>query len=175
MPLTKKVHLHAGDYCFGEENLELHTLLGSCVSVTLWHPTLRIGGMCHFALPAREGEAYDTLNPRYGSDCFGLFQRSAARYKVPLSEFEAKIFGGGNILKNTALKGYTEVQRIPVGDKNVQVAFKFLMANNIEMKVAHVGESGYRKIIFDIATGDVWVKFTPVEKVGDQHTLSGKT
>ncbi|MFC3200712.1 chemotaxis protein CheD [Alteromonas oceani] len=175
MPPRKKVHLHAGDYCFGEANLELHTLLGSCVSVTLWHPELKIGGMCHFALPVRKDEPGDKLNPRYGSDCFGLFQRSVARYQIPLSEFEAKIFGGGNILNNTSSKAFASVQKTPVGDKNVQVAFEFLMANNIEMKVAHVGESGYRKIIFDVASGDVWVKFTPVENVGDQNSLTGKT
>ena len=175
MPPRKKVHLHAGDYCFGEANLELHTLLGSCVSVTLWHPELKIGGMCHFALPVRNEEPDDKLNPRYGSDCFGLFQRSAARYQTPLRAFEAKIFGGGNILKHNTPNAFESVQKTPVGDKNVQVAFEFLMANNIEMKVAHVGESGYRKIIFDVASGDVWVKFTSVENVGDQDSLTGKT
>lgn len=175
MSPRKKVHLHAGDYCFGEANLELHTLLGSCVSVTLWHPKLKIGGMCHFALPARKDETDDKLNPRYGSDCFGLFQRSVARYQTRLSEFEAKIFGGGNILKRTSDKEFATVQRKPVGDKNVQVAFEFLMQHGIEMKVAHVGESGYRKIIFDVATGEVWVKYRSVDKMGNTDALSGRT
>jgi chemotaxis protein CheD len=31
----------------------IRTVLGSCVSITLWHPVKRVGGMCHFLLPTR--------------------------------------------------------------------------------------------------------------------------
>lgn len=178
MTARKRIVLHAGDYCFGDENLELHTLLGSCVSVTLWHPAKKIGGMCHFALPNKsDSEDRDDHqpNPRYGGDCFALFARSVKRYHTLLNEYEAKIFGGGNIIKKSSNREFAALQSKPVGEKNVQVAFEFLLENDIEMKVAHVGEFGYRKIIFDIGTGDVWVKFTSMDKVGNQDSLTGRT
>jgi hypothetical protein len=45
------------------------TLLGSCVSITVWSPRLLVGGMCHFMLPSRgvipEGATYAG---RYGDE-----------------------------------------------------------------------------------------------------------
>ena len=42
----RTVLLGAGDFYFGSGHTRVSTLLGSCVSITLWHPRRRIGGMC---------------------------------------------------------------------------------------------------------------------------------
>ena len=48
-----EIFLQPGDFYFGDENTRLRSLLGSCVSITMWHPTKLIGGMCplHAAFP----------------------------------------------------------------------------------------------------------------------------
>lgn len=46
------VTLQPGEFHFGGANTRIQTLLGSCVAITLWHPIRRIGGMCHYMLPA---------------------------------------------------------------------------------------------------------------------------
>ncbi len=38
------VTLKAGEFHFGGGPTRISTLLGSCVSITLWHPRKRIGG-----------------------------------------------------------------------------------------------------------------------------------
>ena len=38
-------------------------------------------------------------------------------------------------------------------------AMQLLMNRNIEITVVHVGEQGHRRIVMDVATGDVWVKY----------------
>lgn len=68
-----------------------------------------------------------------------------------------------------------EVQRQPIGEKNVAAAFNLLNDVGIEIKIAHVGEFGYRRVIFDVATGDVWVKFQSLNTIGNQRSLSGLT
>jgi len=40
---VKTVVLAAGDFHFGGGRTRISTLLGSCVSLTLWHPRRRIG------------------------------------------------------------------------------------------------------------------------------------
>jgi chemotaxis protein CheD len=35
----------------GRRQLQIRTMLGSCVSFTLWQPQLRIGAMSHFFAP----------------------------------------------------------------------------------------------------------------------------
>ncbi len=68
-----KVFLHPGEFHFADGETHIHTLLGSCVAITLWHPYLRIGGMCHFVLPERP-DKYNgkNLDGRYAEDAIQL-------------------------------------------------------------------------------------------------------
>ena len=52
-PHVIEIFLQPGDFYFGDKDTRIRTILGSCVSITLWHPTRLIGGMCHFLLPFR--------------------------------------------------------------------------------------------------------------------------
>lgn len=172
----KKIVLHAGDYCFDSAGTHVHTLLGSCISITLWHPARRIGGMCHFALarpePRRPGQR---LDPRYAEDCIELFKNSVSRMKTAFTDYEVKIFGGGNMYDKYPDTTLDETERQPVGEKNASTAFSILMNEGANILVAHVGEAGHRRIVFDITTGDVWVKFTPAKGVvGDVRSLDGR-
>jgi chemotaxis protein CheD len=172
----RRIILHAGDYFFGSPGVHVHTLLGSCISITLWHPTLKVGGICHYALPINPQPCQSRYNPRFASDCFLLFKRSIARHGRPISEYQAKIFGGGNMYEKNdhTFSEYAIVERKTIGEKNVAAATSFLFENQIPLLVAHVGEFGYRKIMFDLATGDVWVKFTPVESAkGNVQSQTG--
>jgi chemotaxis protein CheD len=171
---TQKVVLHAGDYCFDQAGTQIHTLLGSCVSITLWHPELKVGGMCHYALPYQQDDQSRKLNPRFADDCIQLFNRSVRRYGTVISDYHVKIFGGGNMYEKQVNNNISDEKRLPVGDKNVIAAYELLQKEGAQILVAHVGEFGYRKIVFDISSGDVWVKFTPVGKsIGDLRSLSG--
>lgn len=173
---SKKVVLHAGNYCFENAGTHVHTLLGSCVSITLFHPIRKIGGMCHFALPYNIETQRSRLNPRYGDDCMTLFLRSIKRTNTQLKDYQAKIFGGGNMYEKHPVVDFSAEQTRAVGEKNVVAAFSLLTQHNIDIQVAHVGEFGYRRIVFDVTTGEVWVKFVPNERVkGDQRSLTGRT
>ncbi len=48
---VETVVLRPGDFHFGGGHTRISTLLGSCVSITLWHPRRLIGGMCHYMMP----------------------------------------------------------------------------------------------------------------------------
>jgi chemotaxis protein CheD len=55
------IFLRPGDCYFGGQNTSIRTVLGSCVSMTFWHPQLRVGGMCHYMLPKRNRTYSDLL------------------------------------------------------------------------------------------------------------------
>lgn len=172
----KKVVLHAGEYCFDSKGTHVHTLLGSCISITIWHPELKIGGMCHFALARPNGRPPGSrLDPRYAEDCIELFKRSVARNRTRLTDYEVKIFGGGNMYEKYPVPDLDEVERQPIGEKNAAAAFSLLMNEGANIQVAHVGEFGHRRIVFDISTGDVWVRFSAAKgAVGDVRSLDGR-
>ena len=48
------------------------TLLGSCVSISLWHPRRKIGGMCHYMLPSRGGCEASAPDGRYADEVIAL-------------------------------------------------------------------------------------------------------
>ena len=52
-----EVFLQPGEFHFGHARTRIKTILGSCVAITMWHPILRIGGMCHYLLPARDSRS----------------------------------------------------------------------------------------------------------------------
>lgn len=169
----KKVFIHSGDYCFDQAGTHVHTLLGSCVSITLWHPVRKIGGICHFALPKNPNKSQG-LNPRYADDCLALFQRSCKIRNTRFQDYEAKVFGGSDTNTRYPLD-IEDSERRPMGEKNSSAAFELLLAAGANIVTAHVGESGYRRIIFDISNGDVWVKFKSLEKTSsDLRALSGR-
>ena len=47
--------LQPGEWFFGQSPNRISTLLGSCVAVTVWHPILRCGGLCHSDLCSLPG------------------------------------------------------------------------------------------------------------------------
>jgi len=152
---NNKVFLHPGEFCFTGGQTHIHTLLGSCISITLWHPTLHIGGMCHFTLPRFPGARTDDRkrDGRYADDVMFMFQREAIKNRTKITEYEAKIFGGGNMMKS---KGQNTEDSI--GTKNATAAMTLLMQENVDILVAHVGEFGHRRIVFDTGSGNVWVR-----------------
>lgn len=129
--------------------------------------------MCHFALPRNPNKSH-TPNPRYAEDCLELFQRSCQARGTRIQEYEAKIFGGSDV--NTVYpREMDTTERQPVGEKNSRAAFELLLNAGANIVTAHVGEAGYRRIIFDISSGDVWVKFKSIEKSqADTTLLSGR-
>ena len=165
-----KVFLHPGEFCFLNNAAHVHTILGSCISITLWHPELHIGGMCHFTLPEHPMRKSDEarLDGRYADDVIKMFKQEVAKHGTKITEYEAKIFGGGNMMK-------AEGQNIEdsIGTKNAAAAMQLLMAESITIQVAHVGEFGHRRIVFDVNSGDVWVRHTEASGVR-MESINGK-
>ena len=156
----KKVFLHPGDFCFTDKTTHIHTLLGSCISITLWHPKLKIGGMCHFTLPKFPGRNTSDrkLDGRYADDVMHMFRSETKRNGTSITEYDAKIFGGGNMMRDQG-----QCVDDSIGTKNAAAAMQLLMQDNINILVAHVGEFGHRRLVFNVETGEVWVRHTEKE------------
>lgn len=151
-PEIREVFLNPGEFYFGEGHTRISTLLGSCVSITLWHPRRRIGGMCHYMLTERSRKS-DTLDGRFGSEAFELFLQHVEAAGTRPSEYQAKLFGGANMLASPTGK------TMDIGPRNIAHGRALLASRNIALMVEHVGGSGRRKLHFDVWSGDVWLAF----------------
>lgn len=153
MAAIQEVFLNPGELYFGEGGTRISTLLGSCVSITLWHPQRRIGGMCHYMLTERVRPADAALDGRFGSEACALFLQHMAAAGTRPGEYQAKLFGGGNMLSGAS------TGEIAIGPRNVAYGRHFLTAQGIPLIAEHVVGSGRRKLYFDLWSGDVWLAF----------------
>jgi chemotaxis protein CheD len=153
-----EVFLHPGDFHFARADTRIVTLLGSCVSITVWHPRLRAGGMCHYMLPSRgvipEGSGYDG---RYGDEAMKLMMNRIWCLDASPAEFQAKVFGGANMFPLQCQK-----HEMNVGERNIEMALILFERYEIPIKARHLGGDGHRKLMLDIWSGDVWLKHQPL-------------
>lgn len=148
----RPVFLEPGDFHFGAAPLRIATLLGSCVTVTLWHPRRRIGGMCHCQLPARRRPIATLPDGRFVDEAFELFDQELRRCGLAPNQFIAKLFGGGCMFAAASTM-------MDVGRRNIEAAEAMINARHIPLLARHVGGGGRRKLLFDLASGEVWLQY----------------
>jgi chemotaxis protein CheD len=148
------VYLSPGEYFVGDARYRVRTLLGSCVSITLWQRERRLGAMSHFLLAERGASrtsSTETLDGRYGTEALQLMLSGLAALGVAPQQCEAKLFGGGDMFP-----GHSSATPVQVGRRNGDAAHAMLDAQGIRLASHSLFGVGHRKIVFDIATGDVW-------------------
>jgi chemotaxis protein CheD len=151
------IFLQPGEYFVGDATQRLRTMLGSCVAITLWHPAHRVGAMSHFLLADRSRRpAQGALDGRYGDESLELMAQDLRRAHVDPRECDAKIFGGGNMFPDRPMSVL-----LSVGQRNGQAARRLLMARGIPVRSEHLYGDGHRQVVFDIASGAVWVRQIP--------------
>jgi len=155
----EKIFLRPGEFFFGSGNVQVRTILGSCVAITVWHPGQRIGGMCHYMLPNPKRHRTGDLDGRYAEDAIDMFLKEIKRHKTTPQEYQVKVFGGGNMFPEAVRTSVTNI-----GGRNLQIGQDLLRQHNFRIMSSHLGGEGYRRILFDIGNGDVWVYHSVQEK-----------
>lgn len=150
-------HLSIGECIFTSKNVFVSTVLGSCVSVTFFHPASNYAGMFHAMLPDG-GFSKDKSIPCNFADV--AINSILARFKskgVRVAELEVKLFGGANTFVQNENSKMRDI--LDVGKKNVESARRSLLEYGLCPKVENVLGAKGRKIIFNTSTGEVWMKF----------------
>jgi chemotaxis protein CheD len=141
----RRVFLSPGDViCLAEPAL-VTTVLGSCVSVTLWDNDRRIGGLNHFVLP--KGGA----SSRYGDTAMLELLEGVLALGAHLRSLEAKVFGGAAVLP-VGGEG-------TVGTANVAFALGELARRGIPVAGRRTGGERGRLLVFNTESGEAFVRW----------------
>lgn len=171
MPTNKviDIFLMPGDVFVGDEQYRVRTLLGSCVSVTLWHPLLRIGAMSHFQLPGHGRQRSHDQAGIYGADAMELMCDGLAQHGVPLIQCQGKIFGGGAMFPGNS-------KATDIGLQNGDFARDCLREHSIPLVSESLFGVGHRHLIFTIRTGEVLSRQVPpvLALVSGKQTRKGR-
>lgn len=140
-----------GEYYFTGKPMLIVTVLGSCVAACIRDRVSGIGGMNHFMLPdGGESGCASASSMRYGSYAMEVLIDQLLKAGARRENLEAKVFGGGNVLR-----GFTSIN---VGERNAQFVRDYLRDVNIRILAEDLNDIHPRKVYFFPETGKVLVK-----------------
>lgn len=146
----RELVLFPGEWYFGNDYIILRTLLGSCVAISVWHPILLYGGMCHYLLPASDKPDKKVPDARYGMDAMAFLSCAMAKI-APINEYHIGCFGGSDMFPVNTDKS--------VGQRNILSAQNWLEQNRLHWKRTDLGGSNGRKIALNMATGFIELSY----------------
>ncbi len=141
-----------GEYYVTRRDMLLVTTLGSCVSACIRDKTNGIGGMNHFMLPENSNEqsGWGAASTRYGTYAMEMLINQLIQLGAKRENLEAKLFGGGAVIKN--------MSSMNVGERNAQFGIDYLKNEKIAVVAKDLLDIYPRKIYFFPSTGRVLVK-----------------
>ena len=141
-----------GEYYFTGKEMLIVTVLGSCVAACIRDRVSGVGGMNHFMLPDSGNDADSPLSAsmRYGAYAMEVLINELLKAGARRENLEAKVFGGGNVLR-----GFTTIN---VGERNAQFVRSFLQTENIRIVAEDLNDVHPRKVYYFPRTGKVLVK-----------------
>ncbi|MBF0611906.1 MAG: chemotaxis protein CheD [Magnetococcales bacterium] len=127
----------------------LTTVLGSCIAVCLWDPTLQAGGMNHYKLPLWNGDGLPS--PKFGNIAVSKLVQAMMDLGCRRDNLRAKVFGGAAVIQSAS-------GLLNVGERNIQAAKDLLSEERIPIVAMDVGGELSRKVIFHTKDGAVFMK-----------------
>ncbi|MFW5808775.1 MAG: chemotaxis protein CheD [Spirochaetota bacterium] len=157
-------YINPGDVLFTNEKIKIWTVLGSCVSIILYHPESGYTGMTHAQLPeyspctgkcTKECPSPCILNVtgenvmRYVNCSLRYLLHRFEKKGILKNELEARLYGGSSLIKYTGQK---------IGAANILVAKGLLSYYDITLVHHDVGGEKGRTVQFFTETAHVDVK-----------------
>jgi chemotaxis protein CheD len=140
-----------GEYYYTNKDMLIVTVLGSCVSACIRDRTTGLGGMNHFMLPDGGGDGSPvSASARYGTYAMEVLINDLLKAGARRENLEAKVFGGGAVLK-----GFTAIN---VGERNAAFVLNFLKVERIRVVAEDLNDIHPRKVYFFPRSGKVLVK-----------------
>ena len=146
------VKIKPGEYYVTTRDMALVTVLGSCVAACVYDKILGLGGMNHFMLPDDRRNGGDILSSsmRYGTYAMEIMINELLKGGAKRSNLEAKVFGGGNVLR-----GFTTTN---VGQSNAAFVVDYLRKENIKVVAQDLLDIYPRKVYYFTRSCRVLVK-----------------
>lgn len=123
--------------------------VGSCVVVTAYNPSQKIGGLAHYMLPHLP-KNHSAENPNRFADYVVPRMIEEVRSMSGSDYLEAKIIGGADLFPMLAEGRQT-------GEENAQIARQILIEARASIVGEHVGGNFGRSVEFDLETGVIEV------------------
>lgn len=153
----RDIDLHPGQLYFSEKPMTIRTILGSCVSLTVWHPNLRVGGMCHYLMAnCKLNTTKDKMDFRYANNALE-YLLTKMRLLAPAENYQLGLFGGSKMFPASKSES--------VGEDNVNFAHRWLKDNSLKLDYENTFGHASRTISLNLNTGEIHLRsYSAVEE-----------
>jgi chemotaxis protein CheD len=152
------IYLRTGEIYFTAQPVVIITVLGSCVSVNLFHRRLGLSAVSHGLMPhCRNQQACDgscAESAKYVECSLHTMVDWFKRSGVALRELETGVYGGADMFGKPSAAKFT----FSVGKQNIETAVNALSNEGVPVLTMDVGGTQGRKIYFNTRTGEVLLK-----------------
>lgn len=152
------VYLKPAELFVSQKPAVVTTILGSCVSLTLFHQRMGRAAICHALLPDCKNKpdckSCSAEKYKYVSCVIPEMIENVGRHFADAGEIEFKLFGGADIITHPIKKSVNQ----SVGSQNIKSALKMIQGQGLHLKISDVGGFTGRKIYFNTHTGQVLLK-----------------
>ena len=140
-----------GEYFYSGADMLIVTVLGSCVAACIRDRVTGLGGMNHFMLPdGGDSNSPVSASMRYGTYAMEVLINELLKAGARRENLEAKVFGGGAVLK-----GFTSIN---VGERNAAFVLNYLKTEKMRVLAEDLNDIYPRKVYFFPRSGKVLVK-----------------
>lgn len=153
------VHLAPGAFVSGQQQeKQVLTVLGSCISLVLWHAPSQFYAMCHYVCISKN-QPMGRIQPpdgRYGDQILPHMLRLLEKRRLDPSQVEASLYGGAVSQRAERL-----VPSFQVGLQNSEFALQFCQQHRIRLQRQMVATEFGLKLKFQTTDGIVTVQQLP--------------
>lgn len=167
---TQRYYLLPGEIAFASEHTIISTLLGSCVSVCLYDPVRKVGGLNHYMLPSRGDGNTQLSRGKYGDYAIDRLLAMADKAGCRRTDLVVSVYGGGKVAGH--LGSIENLGLFNVSGRNVDLAINKLKSLGLKITRRDIGGECARKISMDSQTGEI--KLTQVAKSAENVELAKK-
>lgn len=141
------VKVMPGEFFVAKDDVVISTVLGSCVAACIWDRVAKVGGMNHFMLPGAEVDSRDptAASGRYGAFAMEQLINELIKRGARKANLEAKVFGGGAVLRNFST--------LNVGERNAAFVLDFLKTEAIRVVSQDLLDVHPRRVAFFPVSG----------------------
>ncbi|NLC38801.1 MAG: chemotaxis protein CheD [Clostridia bacterium] len=151
----EEIKVGIADWKVAREPMRMITLgLGSCVGIALWDPYEKIGGLAHIMLPDSRQFSDKSKPAKYADLAIPDMLAEMLRRGARRNAITAKIAGGAQMFSFPD----KSISTLNIGQRNVEMTIQVLRSLNIPLKGRHTGRNYGRIMIFDLSSGDVYIR-----------------
>lgn len=151
------VYLHPGEIVYSRFPVMVSTVLGSCLSITMFSAVKKFGAISHCQLPdcgRSKLSCKECPEPYKYVNC--TFERMIEKFGeqgIDSCDIEVKIFGGADVLKSVNKTRTSQT----VGTQNVNAALNYIRLHSLNLVKSDVGGINGRRIFFLTSTGEIYL------------------